>query len=298
MQQALASDAFSHVTKTVIVDSRDRDHQLFPNPAKYEITMDEELQDVTTLELVGAELPMISYLVGPKNSAVHFAHGAAAIAAGTVSVAVLRTGDYTPHELATEVQRGLTSALGDVNAVRVNYLPRLDNYEIRSKQKLALYFADKSKPGRWAPATAARLLGFGMAAYESAPDAATDPLFAEAVSSAFRRDFESDRYAILHIDPAYVNYSSTNTAVNKSFAIIPKKSIDMNLCAEQIRTKQFRPPVPKLAKLRITLLDPTGDLYELHNRDHRFELRFTSIRQKKYTQQQFPYSFEGIVSEK
>lgn len=287
-------DTFTHVSKTVIVDSRDRNHQLFPNPAKYEISLDEELQDVTTLELVGVELPMVSYLVRAKNSRLEYVYGPT----GTRTTATLRTGDYTPVELAMEVQRALTASIGDANSMRVSYVSRLDNFEIRGKKTFTLFFSHHDKPGHYAVDTAARLLGFGMLEYASTTDSANDPLFLESVVSPFRKDFETDRYAILHIEPAYVNYSSVNNTINKSFAIIPRRSIDMNLCAEQLRKKEFRPPVPKFAKLRISILDPTGELYDMHNRDHRLELRFKSIRQKKYTQQQFTYSFEGIVSDK
>jgi hypothetical protein len=293
-------DTFSYVTKTVIVDSRDRNYALFPNPAKYEIPLEEEFQDVTMLELIGAEVPLASYLVTSKNCQISFSYGPSDVLNNTRSTAYLRTGDYTASDLATEIQRALGASIGDATAVRVSYVPRLDNFEIRGRLKFALHFARLPTQGpiAYETGTAARLMGFGMQSYSSTTDIFTDPVYSEVVTSQYRKDFETDRYAILNIEPAYVNYNPTNNAINKSFAIIPKKGTDMNLCAEHIRTKTFRPPLSKFAKLRISFVDPRGELYDLQNRDHRIELRFTSIRQKKYSQQQLTYAFEGVISDK
>jgi hypothetical protein len=290
VQRDDAASTFSVVTKTVIVDSRDRDMGLFPNPAQYDIPLDEEIQDVASLELIGAEIPMISYLITKRNCTLPFM-----TSAGPERVAALRLGDYSADELAQEVQSAMATALKDSQAVRVRYVPRLDNYEIRAKTQLTLKFA--ASMGSKTATTCHRLLGFGMKDYASTADALGDPLFPEVILSEYRKDFETDRYAVLHIDPAYVNHNAINDTVNKSFAIIPRSARTMNLCAEEQRTKTFRPPIPRFTKLRIKLLDFTGDLYDLHNRDHRLELRFSCIRQKKYTQQQFAFPFEGIVSE-
>lgn len=289
----VASDEppFVYKSTTVIVDSRDRDVAIFPNPASYDISIDEELQDVTTLELVGAEVPMVAYLVSSnKNDRFYFSWTGSQVPPQDTQV-VIRAGDYSPAELASEIQSVMNAAASDAGAFRASYVSRTDNFQIRSKQPFSLRFEGG--------AGISRLLGFaGNASIASVADVATDPLYSACVSSTYRRDFESNRYAVLHIEPAYVNYSSCNTTINKSFAIIPRKGTDMNLCAEHLRSKTFNPPIPKFAKLRISIYDRDGQLYDMQNRDHRLELRFTCIRQKKYTQQKLQYLFDGIVSDK
>lgn len=296
------SSDFTFTSKTIVVDSRDRDMQLFPDAAKYEISLLEEIQDVTSLELLTCDVPMVTYTVTEFNNAlrVSFPGFPAAVAAA------LDVGDYSAADLAAEVQAKLCAAalafsdVTDASLFRVEYVARTDNYVVRCKRPFSLAFDDAPKrAGYFAPTTCARLLGFGPATYESQGAAAEDALFTHRVRAPFRRDFTSDRYAILHIEPAYVNYNALNGAIDKSFAIIPRDSTASNLMCDETRRKDFKPPVARFSKVRIAFLDSAGRPYNFHNRDHRLELRFTSIRQKKYTQQtQLLASFEGIVSER
>jgi hypothetical protein len=296
-----SSSNYVITSKTIIIDSKDRDMQLFPDAASYELPLLEEIQDVTTLELLSADVPMASYIVTTHNNQIVVTCDASPIA----YIAYLDVGDYTPMELAQEVQAKLNIAVSslDLNLFRVTYATRTDNYIVRCKRPFALYFEDPRKRGYPMPNGAARVLGFGAHTYASHTSIADDALYPQCIQAPFRRDFTSDRYAILHIDPAYVNYNPMNNAIDKSFAIIPRDSMSCNITSNETNKKEFKPPVAKFAKVRITFLDTYGEPYDFQNRDHRLELRFSSIRQKKYTQQTgiTPYiiaPFEGILSER
>lgn len=284
-----ATSNFAYVTKDVVIDSRDRNKSLYPTPQYYELHMDEEIQDVTSLELIGADVPMPEYMVNRRNCNF-LARYSTSSATSTIT---LSFGDYDAPALAEELQRALAAALsgGDPQAFRVKYNARTDNYEVRAKQAFALTFASDS--------SCARLLGFGKGSQvSSVVDAAGDALFVNVVASSYRRDAIVDRYLVLHIEPAYAKYNPVNMALNKSFAIVPRDSDIMNVQTLHMHRKNFTPPVMKFAKIRVKFLCAEGQPYDFHNQDHRLELRFTSIRQKKYTQELTMAPFAGIISDK
>ena len=295
-------DVYASKTSTVVIDSRDRDLKLYPDPARYDVTLDEEIQDVTSVELMCAEVPMVSYTVSTRNNLIHVAaFGSSTFAAPLV--AEVDVGNYTKEELATAVQAALNAAVSN-EAFVVQYHARLDNYDVYSASSFALSFATSTSSATvaYAPRTAARLLGFGPKRYASAaaePPPPGQPAFTNTVRAPHRCDLDTDRYAVLHIEPAYVNYSATNnTVLNRSFAILPKSLSALNLRVDESRIKTFNPPLAKFAKMRVTFYDPQGELYDFQNRDHRLEFRFTVIRQMKYSQQRMFVPFEGTISDR
>ncbi len=293
---------FTLNTTSVVIDSRDRDLHLYPNPARYDVTLDEEIEDVTSVELMCADVPMVSHTVSTRNNVINIA---SFDGSSTTASAQIDIGTYTKEELAVAVEQALNSAVGSV-AFAVRYHTRLDNYEVYSDRAFTLSFGTQTSSNvvAYNPRTAARLLGFGPKQYASSPLLAPPPspisvTYVNTLRAPHRCDLETDRYAVLHIEPAYVNYSSVNnTVLNKSFAILPRSTNAVNLRVDESRMKTFKPPLAKFSKMRVTFYDPQGELYDFHNRDHRLEFRFTVIRQKKYTQQQIFVPFEGTISDR
>jgi hypothetical protein len=58
------------ITKTLVIDSRDRDFNKYPDSNKYRVEITEEYRDVTSLELVYGKLPENSYNIKKSNN--HF----------------------------------------------------------------------------------------------------------------------------------------------------------------------------------------------------------------------------------
>jgi hypothetical protein len=282
-----------------VVDSRDRDVTLFPDPAKYEVNLLEDIHDVTSLELLAADVPMMSYHVTAENRELPFEDSTRSTGA-----AMLELGDYaSPEDMARQIQDALNALLLQLNSpgaqMRVAYVPRTDNYTFRrSGAPFSLRF-DKSSQ---AQSNAARLLGFApWLSYASTLDVATGD---HVLRAPWRRDVTRDRYAVLHIEPAYVVHNAQTPALDKSFAIVPYDRNTINIYLDGGRRKDFKPPLARFTKVRISFLTRGGKPYDFHGRDHRLELRFTSIRQKKYTQQiygggqpRLVAPFEGIISE-
>jgi hypothetical protein len=285
---------FAFNTTAVIIDSRDRDLHLFPNPSRYDVTLDEEIQDVTSVELMCADVPMVSYTVSARNNEITLTSSS-----GSTVVVQIDIGTYTKEELASAVQSALNAVPTLSASFEVVYNARLDNYDLYSDAAFSLTFgAQIGNTVKYNARTSARLLGFGPRQYASVV-VSTLPQFPHVVRAPHRCDLDTDRYAVLHIEPAYVNYSTVNnTVLNKSFAILPRSSHALNLRVDESRMKTFKPPLAKFSKMRVTFYDPQGELYDFQNRDHRLEFRFTVIRQKKYSQQKIYSPFEGTISDR
>jgi len=58
------------ITKTLVIDSRDRDYTLYPDSNKFRVEITEEYRDVTSLELVYGRLPNNHYNIKESNN--HF----------------------------------------------------------------------------------------------------------------------------------------------------------------------------------------------------------------------------------
>ena len=49
------------ISNKLVVDSRDRDYSLYPNPSNYKFKIDYEYNDITSVELILAQIPNTGY---------------------------------------------------------------------------------------------------------------------------------------------------------------------------------------------------------------------------------------------
>lgn len=254
-------------TTRYVIDSRDRDHALFPTPSSYEIALHDDIDDVLSAELLLADVPFTSYLIHANNNAVAFAYG------GANYQALLEIGDYTEgSDVATQLQTALNAA---VNApFTVTFNTRRSHIIITAPQTFALTLT----------ASQANLFGFQKA--DTTYTATQQPDTSYVLTSAYRINLTSHTYLALAIDSMSVN-KSVNKVIDKSFALISKNNLDRSGQRALEAKKHFNPPVAKLSKLRISFYDYDGKPYDFQNQDHRIELLFTSF---KHTRR---YQFNG-----
>jgi len=55
------------ITKSLLIDSRDRDYQKYPNSNKFRVEISEEYRDVTSLKLVSGKIPSLYYNIKSTN---------------------------------------------------------------------------------------------------------------------------------------------------------------------------------------------------------------------------------------
>ena len=237
----------------IVVDSKDRDLGLFPSPNKYTINFDDEVTDIVSAQLLNAYIPTPIYLINSNFNSFMCNN----------MIIKLTIGDYDPNELAAEITNQLSS-----QEIICTYTRSLDNYIFVRSVPFTLDFTN--------PNSITRVLGFKNKQYASQPDGDNSYV----INSEFKKDFDSNNYAIMYIEQFDINKSSSSI-LNKSFAIIPNKNDKVNFSDEKIITKFFAPPLGKLDKLRIKFFDRFGNPYDFQNMDHRFEILLKSHKQRR-----------------
>jgi hypothetical protein len=207
---------------------------------------------------------MSQYLINNNFKTLYFKVGV------TQYSADIDIGDYTATELATAMTTAMNAVLP--TTFSVTYNSKRDNFKFNATTAFTLLFNNMSN-------SLCYLLGFSSTKdYVSSPD--TTPTYSNLVASEYRKNFEYNNYLILDIDQ-FDLLKSIDRNLNKSFAIIPKSYVNINLCDDLNIIKYFSPPIARMTKLRIRFYDKFGNPYDFQNMDHRFELVMTSFKQKR-----------------
>jgi hypothetical protein len=245
----------------VVIDSRVRNKDLFPDPNNYEVLLDDDINDAIKAQLVYVDIPFTNFLINKDFNTLVVRVG------GTDHKVALSTGDYDTTSLVTEIQAKLDAVLGAA-VITVSHIPRIDSFSFSSSASFTLKF-DKQQN------TLAHLLGFrdnkDYVATGSGP---------YIVTAEFRKNFNYNNYIIMTIDQ-FDLLKSVDKCLNKSFAMIPKNYDVLNLADHPEYIKRFSPPIAKLSKLKVRFYDRFGNDYDFQNMDHRFELLVTSFKQKR-----------------
>ena len=250
----------------VIVDSRIRNKTLFPNPNDYEISLDDDINDVIKAQLIYMDMPFSAYMINDSFDKLYLTVG------GTPYTLSLPHGDYyTAASFTTMLQTALDDVIGS-SVITVTYIESTDKFKFEAVSgSFSINFLGKVN-------TIATYLGFrDDTDYNSS---------ASIIYSAYRKNFDFNNYIIMDIDQ-FDLLRSSDSELNKTFAVIPKVNSLVALL-HQPYIKFFSTPIARLNKLRIRLYDRFGNPYDFQNQDHRFELLITGYKQKgKYHNMSF-----------
>lgn len=252
----------------VVIDSKDRNISLFPNPNNYEVNLEDEIEDVLNAQLLNIDIPLSSYMINSIYNSFEVAYDAGAYQ--TVSLA---PGDYDVQSFITEVKSKLNALFS--KSFDVEYDPRKDNFVLKSTSAFTLRFSDMT----------CRFFGFDKGIEYTSSESGVSPL-TNVLQAPFRKDFKYNNYIVMTIDQFDIN-KSNNNRLNKSFAIITNNYSAMNISDDPQIKKHFSPPLARLTKLRIKFFDRFGNPYDFSNMDHHFELLFESFKQKRKYQNIF-----------
>jgi hypothetical protein len=253
----------------LVIDSRERNTTLFPNPNSYEINLIDIVSGVRGMTLLAADIPFgNSYIVNSGNNVLYVAYTQTS---PDVYAITIDTGNYTPTELATELTTAINTATGTTDFV-VTYEVKKDSFKFRCTNSFGLIFRGRTFRHSYLSSTDTAyvdkgmgiLLGFGRNNYISTQQSAGVNL----IYSEFKINFDPADCIVLNIDEFGVNFS-TSDVLNGSTAIITKSNIT-DLTSLAI-SKEFSPPLARLNKLKVTLLDYHGNPYDFQNKDHRLE---------------------------
>jgi hypothetical protein len=271
--------------KRLIIDSRDRNTTLYPNPNKYTIRIDEGLQDVVSIELAISDFPFNEYNITPNNNILHISNEPSGPNVTYIPVEI-PPGRYDGPELsttiATEISAVFPNTAWDVqfnsNTSKITLSSSNTAFSLNFKNTIPRKF-DEIDVYDYMPRSIGRILGFSPEEYtttESSPFKITAP---------YPVDLRNESYIIMFLSRAKI-YLSQNNASNQCFAILRLENNDKwlsTLNTEPVR-KSFTPPIPDLSSLRFKFVDYYGNAYDFQNKEHRFELIVTMLKQgRKYT---------------
>jgi hypothetical protein len=257
----------------MIVDSRERNRTLFPNPNNYEINIIEDIQNVMSVNLLHADFPFDFYLVHKNNNFLILAYNSVVY---NISVDI---GNYTAVELATELTNALNTATSTSDFL-VEYNARKDNYVFRCVNAFGLVFRGKqitqaynqNRDTLYPEKSIGSLLGFGITNYISVNLPSLPDAYKNVIQSEFKKNFALQDCIIVRVEELELNKSTANS-INDCFAIITKSSKDNFESKKDYISKTFHPALKKLTKLKFKFVDFDGNPIDFQNQDHRFELR-------------------------
>jgi hypothetical protein len=252
----------------IVIDSRSRDRSAHPSPAKYEVLLQNDLYNVTSMQLAVADVPFPAYLVGPARRGVPFS-----VAGGATLTAVLPAGDYAdPADMASELESALNAAAAAAGASTappsafvVRWLARTDSFELCASAPFTLPLAGRDSD------TPAAVLGFGTDADYASQPATPGP---HVLRAPFRRNFVPDRYLVLKLSPNAELLTSPSQAIDRTFALLPVTPVMSVNVDDEAFTKRWNPPLARVARIALEFTDAEGNAYDFQNQNHHVELIF------------------------
>lgn len=260
----------------VVVDSRDRNRSVFPNPSYYEIALANTVENVWALELVSADVPFSNFLVSRYRRRIPFRVWTDPLhpEAFVDGVAVLPIEYHgVPNDLVIAIQLAFRTALDALGMTtvefRVTYGARLDTFVFEGTHAFALRWSEN----RSVKDCFARVLGF-FAPYVDETSTVVG-VGRHVLPCIYPWNPNVDRYLILHVDDAPVCISD-NPSTQNAFAILPRREHPdspsfSSRVAHDRWIKVYQPQMSRFSKLRISFHDYEGHEYDFQNFDHRLE---------------------------
>ena len=240
----------------IVVDSRDRNMQLYPNPACYVVDMPCDMANVKKATLMHADIPSIELNVTGANNAFSVRTDAG----GAFRTATLDPGMYTFEQLCAALQLSVGGAI----TVTFDDVKKRFAFHSTSDSAFELDFTAKN--------SIARVLGFAPLVYTAVAGSAA------GLTSPFAADIDSLRnpgYTLLNIDN-FNAIAGVSSAASASFAVIDSTAHYSN--TDDMFTKHFNPTLPRLHQLRVRFTNYYGSLVDFQNRDHYFVLRLACLK--------------------
>ena len=82
------------ITRQIVIDSRDRDYLKYPDSNRYRVEITEEFRDVTSLELILAQIPNTFYNISVENNKYYISEGS-----DNIQIIEIPIGQYNNQQL-------------------------------------------------------------------------------------------------------------------------------------------------------------------------------------------------------
>ena len=239
----------------IVVDSRDRDTDIFPSSSSYVVEFDDPYRDVVSAELISARLPLASCNVDDTNSEFGIS-----CTIKNLDV-VLPKGQYSADEILALVNAQIQPDFSmTYDSKKFSFSSGIGPFEIDLSSRLSC----KALLGFRSTTLKVSSVSLGGLDIIVAPFAAV-------------LDGVSNNYAILVIDN-FNNIKSANNATNNSFAVIDREMSQNSGENAPIAKKFFSPSLNELTRLKIRFVDYFNRPYEFEEKDHHFVLKIECLK--------------------
>ena len=259
----------------LLIDSRDRNQNDYPNPNNYQIDLIEEYKDILSISLISSNIPKSQYLINSNNNKLNF------IDSNSNEYEIqIPIGNYTIDELTTQITNSLNSTpSSDVYTVSSD--SKTNKITISTGSNFQLLFNGGTENYNNTTRTIykensiGKLLGF----------LTTDLSGSNSYTSQNQYNLNGPTYILLHIDDLE-NLNGIKNSIIDSYAKIPldtnqneykffKEHNDYNVITE------FTPPLSKLAQLNIRFLNYDNTEYDFGGLEHSFLLKIKRLNQSQ-----------------
>ena len=274
------------LTKTyhIVIDSRDRNHDVFQTTNEYEVDLNTVYKDIVSIELLSAEIPHSGYIINSSNNELHFIETNAQVSGNTYYTATISQGNYTADELATAIVTQMNLAGQSTYTVNIDTTSRKfkissnttggDNiFQLRFRGKTEKYDQDVNRY-RYIDRSIGQVIGFQR----------TDLTGLNNYTGQNQYNLNGENYVLLHIDNLD-NMEGRGIGISNSFAKITLTSnlnetrfYSMN---EYLTKKIFNPPLNRLSQLFIKFKKYDGSLYDFGGIEHSLFFKVTTLIQSQ-----------------
>ena len=274
------------LTKTyhIVIDSRDRNHDVFQTTNEYEVDLNTVYKDIVSIELLSAEIPHSGYIINSSNNEIHFIETNTQVSGNTYYTATISQGNYTADELATAIVTQMNLAGQSTYTVNIDTTSRKfkissnttggDNiFQLRFRGKTEKYDQDVNRY-RYIDRSIGQVIGFQR----------TDLTGLNNYTGQNQYNLNGENYVLLHIDNLD-NMEGRGIGISNSFA---KITLTSNLnetrfyCMNEYLTKKiFNPPLNRLSQLFIKFKKYDGSLYDFGGIEHSLFFKVVTLIQSQ-----------------
>jgi hypothetical protein len=284
------AEAFS--VRLVTVDSRDRDADTHPAPTRFDVLLEEPVKDVTSISLRSWRIPDV-FPVTQGRHALWIEDASGAVHRAAVAPRFVYRTPADAAAFLNAMSAAATLATGQAFVFSV--APAAANVTVSSPLAFAIYSGDPavaaagSPPGQASRFVSRRLVdGYGADSAARAlglPRGRTEAA-ARPSASAFvliaphRHSLDVPETAYIHLAEAQAFEvpsapGSSTTGANGCLGIADPAAVDAQQ-GSSLAGKAFHPPLGRLHRLSVSVLDYFGALLETDNAEVRLDLVITT----------------------
>lgn len=278
--EKVIKDIYNTNTKDyyIVIDSRDRNHDLFANPNNYQVEFDNVLKSIISIELISAELPTVQYNINANNNLLHFNQG------GDTLIAEVVIGQY---DLVTDLRDAIQTALNTATDSEGDYTVTISTvtrkftitkgsgtFELEFLGDSEVFVEGQTRT-KYLTNSIGSIIGFSR----------IDLSGALTYTGTNQYSLSGENYVLLYIkELENLESVSGNATIHDTFTKINLDSTSNNVkfynqLDEYISRVIFTPPLASIGQMIIKFYNYNGTLYDFGGREHSLYFKITTFNQ-------------------